>query len=173
MLCDRCKKNPASIYLSQSINGHKTELHLCQECAVEMGAGTFTVGPQFTFPQFLAGLLDQEFGLSHGSSDSAGELTCPSCGLTYDKFRQAGQFGCSHCYETFEPYMDALLKRVQGGTEHTGKIPGRQGGPLTMERTIENLRRQLQEAITREEYERAAELRDQIREMEQKAKASQ
>jgi protein arginine kinase activator len=189
MLCERCKEREATFFLTRVVNGEKAEYHLCQQCAAETGQLGFIMEPQFTFTNFLAGLLNTEMGFAPAKPAPTAPQ-CHSCGLTYDDFRQVGQFACAHCYEEFEPYLEALFRRVQGGTEHTGKAPqgaGRTGPksdtevreaeakpsagpePLTGERPkstvsrTERLRQELADAIAREDYERAAKLRDEIR----------
>ncbi len=182
MLCERCKERPATFFLTRIVNGEKTELHLCQQCAAETGQLGIVMEPQFTFTNFLAGLLNNELGFAPAKQTPSAPQ-CRNCGLTYDDFRQVGQFACSHCYEEFEPYLEGLFRRVQGGTEHVGKAPrraaaaaGKTGAkptaaappaptPTPQER-LERLRQELAAAISREEYERAAELRDEIRKLE-------
>ncbi|MDI6872189.1 MAG: UvrB/UvrC motif-containing protein [Bacillota bacterium] len=182
MLCERCKERPATFFLTRIVNGEKTELHLCQQCAAETGQLGIVLEPQFTFTNFLAGLLNNELGFAP-AKQSPSAPQCRNCGLTYDDFRQVGQFACSHCYEEFEPYLEGLFRRVQGGTEHVGKSPG-QGRPRprpakparavaapASKPRLEQLREELAAAIAREEYERAAELRDEIRRLEKEGQS--
>lgn len=195
MLCDRCKARPATFFMTRIVNGAKTELHLCQQCAAETGQLGVVMEPQFTFTNFLAGLLNNELGFAP-AMQSPSAPQCRHCGLTYDDFRQVGQFACSRCYEEFEPYLEGLFRRVQGGTEHTGKAPGRPAQtaaaasparpevasrPASPPRSagaaaaagpsrVEQLRKELAEAVAREDYERAAELRDEIRKQEGKSR---
>ncbi len=44
MLCQKCNKNEANTYYSQIINGKKTEMYLCPQCAKEMSVGNFSFG---------------------------------------------------------------------------------------------------------------------------------
>ena len=37
MLCDRCKKRPATMKKIQVVNYNKREINLCNECAMEVG----------------------------------------------------------------------------------------------------------------------------------------
>lgn len=177
MLCERCKERPATFFMTRIVNGEKTELHLCQQCAAETGQLGVVMEPQFTFTNFLAGLLNNELGFAPARQAPAAPQ-CRNCGLTYDDFRQVGQFACSHCYEEFEPYLEGLFRRVQGGAEHTGKRPGRPArgaapatprpadGAPSLAARIEALRKELAAAVAREDYERAAEVRDEIRKLE-------
>lgn len=171
MLCERCKIREANVHVTKVINGEKSELHLCEQCAaetgeLEMAASMFA--PSINWSGFLASILDpQVFALPTGGPAARPQLSCPNCGQTYENFRQIGQFGCSECYETFSDYLDSLLSRIQGGaTRHTGKIPGNAGRGLREKQQLEKLRAELRQAIQKEEYERAAELRDRIHALE-------
>jgi protein arginine kinase activator len=96
---------------------------------------------------------------------------CEHCGITWAEFRQTGLFGCSGDYVVFEKDLTPLLQRAhEGATHHTGKVPGRAGGtgvPRKRAVDLTKLRKELQRAVELEDYEKAARLRDQIREAEQ------
>lgn len=94
------------------------------------------------------------------------EEKCPVCGRTWTDFRKSGKFGCSECYTTFRNLAQATLKQIHANSEHTGKIPSKSGKVLMKKRQIENLKSQLQEAVRSEDYETAAKLHKQIRNME-------
>ena len=176
MNCDECKQRPASVHLTKIFNNQKTELHLCEECAKQHDEIPFSFGfnvdPTFSIQKFLAGLLGGV--VSSADPDAAGEETaaaspqCSNCSLTYAQFGQIGRLGCSHCYQSFAEQLEPLLRRVQGNSRHTGKVPVRAGGQLGYKREIEQLRQELQKAINTEAYERAAVLRDQMHALEGK-----
>jgi len=86
--------------------------------------------------------------------------------MTYSQFSKLGRFGCSSCYKYFSDRLDPLFKRVHGGTSHVGKVPKRTGGRIQIKRRIDELKKELQMRILQEEFEAAAEIRDQIRELE-------
>ena len=87
--------------------------------------------------------------------------------MTFDDFSKTGRFGCSQCYSTFKNQMNPMLRRIHGKTFHVGKVPKRTGGQLRIKQEINRLKRELQEAVNAEEYERAAVIRDKIKELEQ------
>jgi protein arginine kinase activator len=165
------------VHLTKIFNNQKSELHLCEECAKHHDDIPFKLGfsiePNFSIQKFLVGLLG---GAAPGAEKDdeetgASALQCPNCGMTYGQFGQVGRFGCSHCYESFAGQLESLLRRVQGNSRHTGKVPLRAGGTLGYKREIEQLRQELQGAITSEAYERAAVLRDRIHALEDKMSA--
>lgn len=122
--------------------------------------------PNFTFQNLIAGLLEGDPGV-YQQPTAGKELYCPHCGLTFTDFRNTGLLGCADCYTNFQSGLEPLLKRVQGSTNHIGKVPKRGGGKARIKKEITDLRQELQQAIGREDYERAAKLRDEIRRREQ------
>ena len=92
---------------------------------------------------------------------------CPMCGMTAGEFRRVGRVGCSNCYSYFAEYMPGLIQRIHGNSRHTGKVPVRGEAKLAEKQKIVQLRQALQQAISEEQFERAAELRDEIRRLEQ------
>jgi len=163
MLCEKCKKNAATIYFQQIINGEKREFHLCSECAAKMqGIIPFDTTFDNMFKGFLEGFMDMgNVGYSQQKA-----LVCPSCKMTFDEFRETGRVGCSDCYNAFKKQFASVLKNIHGSIRHLGKIPKKAGSELSAKREIENLRDELKRAVKNEEYEQAARLRDKIRSLE-------
>ena len=91
---------------------------------------------------------------------------CPNCHMTYRDFSRTGKIGCSVCYETFAKKLEALLRRLHGDSSHTGKIPRRSGGQIELRQRIVKMRQALTNYVLNEEYEEAARVRDEIRELE-------
>lgn len=167
MLCQRCNEKEASVHLTKIVNGEKTELFLCKECAEETGQISFDSSDSFSFQNLLAGLLKPQLGET-SLSRREDELVCENCGLTYSEFSQEGLTGCSECYNTFGSRLDPLVKRIHGSTEHQGKVPQRRGGDLRIKKEINDLKSEMQQAVDREEFEQAAEIRDKIKDLKQK-----
>lgn len=167
MLCQECGKRPASLHFTKIVNGEKTEFHICEACAREKGEMIPGTSGGFSIHSLLSGLLDiGPSGKSQVASKSTENLQCKECGMTYSQFSKVGRFGCSSCYKYFNDRLDPLFKRVHGNTTHMGKIPVRAGTHIQTKRKIDDLRLQLQQMIMEEEFETAAQLRDQIRELE-------
>ncbi|HHY97950.1 MAG TPA: hypothetical protein GX509_04340 [Firmicutes bacterium] len=170
MLCDRCKQRPANVHVTKVIDGRKTEMHLCEGCARETGQFQFFTMPEFSFHNVLAGLFDPEStsGSMPPVSSAPVARKCPTCGTDFGDFKRTGFLGCSDCYQQFQNRLEPILRRVHGSTRHVGKVPARTGGAVRIKKEIESLRKQLEAAIAREEYEKAAEIRDKIRELDRK-----
>lgn len=171
MLCDKCKERPATVHYTQIINGVKTEMNLCQQCASEEGLlnneafSAFSNFTPFSVQNLLSGLMDFLPDIGEIANHP---LKCENCGLTYDNFKESGRLGCSHCYEAFSDELNPLMRRIHGSIDHRGKIPKKSGGRIKAKREIDELKEQLEKAVKEEAYERAAELRDKIRELEKK-----
>ena len=100
------------------------------------------------------------------------EKKCPVCGHTYSDFRRTGKIGCSECYKVFRTPIAETLRQVQPSTVHTGKIPSKSGEELKLKRKYETLKQELSAAVKNEDYETAAKLHKQIREIENEVKKS-
>ena len=167
MLCQNCKQNQATIHLTEIVSGVRKETHLCESCAA---IGGITVKSQLSINELLSGILaskpsDKELAGLVGSKEEA----CSKCGFTPDALKDNNLLGCPNDYEKFGEALDPLIKRAQNGqTIHKGKIPART--PEEDQKHIEkiNLQIQLEKAVKVENYELAAELRDQITDLETK-----
>ena len=160
-LCDNCGSKPATVNLTQIENNEMSSYHLCEDCAAQKGLEATTEPSSSPLPDFLAQIGDEP----REEEDSDNE--CSFCGLTFAAFRETGRLGCPHCYETFEAHLRRLLRRVHGGTKHVGKIYLPPDPTVSeIEKQMEGLRRRLNRAVEAEDFERAAELRDQIRSLE-------
>ena len=165
MKCDNCNK-PATVHLTEIRNGKKIEKHLCEQCA----AASEGIPAKGHTP--INELLTN-FVMAHSGLQKEMGTACEHCGITSAEFRQHGLFGCEHDYDLFEKDLTPLLQRAhESATHHTGKVPTRAGGSTggvpKKRKTIDvaKLKKELQRAIENEDYERAAQLRDAIREAE-------
>lgn len=170
MLCQICNKRSATLHMTRIINGEKTEMHICNECAKEVEGLNFNIeipnsDMPFSFSNILSGLMDFAAGNSIAYQGQR-TIKCTGCGLDYEEFKKVGRFGCSNCYSSFNEKLDPIIKRIHGNTQHTGKIPKRSGEQIKIKRDIEKLKYELKKSIENEEYEKAAELRDKIKNME-------
>jgi protein arginine kinase activator len=165
LYCDVCKDKPATVHLTQMINGEKIDMHLCTECAAKKGFLLFDVNNKFSMPNFLGSFLGSNFNLQDVHALNK-ENKCPNCGMSFSDIRQTGKLGCSECYKAFDRELEPTLRRIHGNSKHIGKIPIRGGQKVHLKKEIEELKLSLQQAINSENYEKAAEIRDQIKAME-------
>lgn len=172
MLCERCHKREAQVHIKYMKNGAVVEYHLCHQCAQEMSKqGMLPKIPmEFPFENFLGNLFPAEAQKQAGSvTEGQGVKTvCPRCGLDLDEFAKTGKFGCAACYDAFRPSVRQLLRRIHGSEIHRGSRPLAKSAAQPVD-DLQTLRKLLKEAVEKEEYERAAVLRDRIRLREEKS----
>ncbi len=168
MHCQECGTRQATLHFTKIVNGEKTEFHICESCAREKGEIVPGTSGGFSIHSLLSGLIDFDTAskVQSGVSKATQPLRCEECGMTYTQFSKAGRFGCSSCYEYFNDRLNPLFKKVHGSTTHVGKIPKRGGSQIQVKRQLDDLKAELQKRIIDEEFEEAATLRDQIRELE-------
>ncbi len=162
MVCDNCGSTDAVVHLTQIVDNQMSTHRLCEKCAAEKGLEAAPEPVNFPLTDFLA-----QMGSDSTPGSDEPQSGCPFCGLTFADFRDTGRLGCPQCYETFSTQLQRLLRRVHGGTQHVGKIylpPDPSASDL--ERRLDGLRRKLNRAVEAEDFERAAELRDEIRSLE-------
>ena len=173
MKCDLCDQ-PATVQELVKIKGKLVERHLCDKCARAKG---ITVQPTISVPELIEKYM--QHALETGKQAAAQKATtCSTCGTTYVEFRQCMLLGCPECYKAFESQIGPLLERAhEGATHHVGKLPRRASSSADAPRAavlgdaalragrITALRKQLDDAVRTEQYEQAASLRDQLRQL--------
>jgi protein arginine kinase activator len=152
-----CKKNAAQVYLTQIEGDKMKKVDVCEECAKHKGLND---SAGFAIADLLLGL-----GASHEMAEASGGLgiKCPACGFTDADFKKAGRLGCSQCYPSFAEGLEALLKTMHKGTKHVGKTPHSFKQSRDLTDRLKNLQKKLDKAVSEEDFEQAAGLRDEIR----------
>ncbi len=168
MICQACGKNTATTHIKTTVNGKLTEIYLCPDCAREQGyAHLFD---DWGFSSLMSGLLG-------AAAPQRQVQKCPSCGQSFEEISRSGKIGCAECYKTFRSQLLPMIQRVHGTARHKGKVPG--GSALQVVDTnkqmvavetsqIDEKKRLLQKAIEAQNFEQAAVLRDEIKELEKK-----
>jgi protein arginine kinase activator len=157
--CRRCTKT-ASIHITEIREGKATAVHLCESCAreyLEKGAPA-----------------DSSNGLESDDVTAATETQavksdlppCRHCGISFEEFREHGRFGCPHDYTHFQKELQPLLENIHEDTQHVGKQPRRLLIGTADQTRLVQLRSLQRDAIEEEEYETAAQLRDEIAALE-------
>lgn len=143
MNCDKCKKKPASWHVTMLTDGEKKMAHYCSDCGPDADPGkVFNLKPK-----------------SEGTNSQA----CPNCGITLGQVRMRARVGCANDYVLWRDELASLMEKVHGAAEHKGKVPR---GTERPDLEIARLKRELEQVIKVEDYERAARLRDQIKVLE-------
>lgn len=160
MLCCICKEREATVHLTQIAGEEMQKVDLCEECAREKGVNDPAA---FSLADLMLGLgASQEVEKASGRRESP----CPACGFTHADFKKTGRLGCPACYEHFSDGLVSLLKSMHKGVRHVGKVPRRfkqLKKALDATDRLKTLERKLAKAIAEENFEHAAELRDEIK----------
>jgi protein arginine kinase activator len=161
MQCSICKEKPATVHLTQIVGEKMQKLDLCEECAKAKGINDPTA--------FSLADADVLFGLGASQEiEQAGggvEAKCLRCGFTQADFKKSGRLGCPECYHTFAEGLDGLLKSMHKGTHHSGKVPEALRANREQSDQLKSLQKKLAKAIEEENFEQAAQLRDEIKQI--------
>src|SRR5258706_6744374 len=168
MKCQQCEK-PATFHITELTGSQPVEHHLCELCAKSYLADNDSSAPA---APTLAGVLAKQLKLGQAAEELArlDQRACPVCGISFHEFRTKGRLGCPHDYGFFEREVMPLIMNIHGETKHVGKRARPSEVSLDQETEVIRLRREMDEAKAKENYERAAEIRDLIRKIEQKKK---
>lgn len=201
MLCQKCNKNVATVFISTIVNGKNTQMYLCTDCAKELH-DSMNPNMQIPFPindilsnmkidensinDFISSLTEGEnenininnnmiqqnnLDISNDikstqENDKKVDVVCSVCNTSFEEYKKEGKLGCGKCYQAFEKELKPIIESIYGFSEHIGKYPKNQFKDVDAIKTIEKLKEQLNIAIQEEEYEKAAELRDEILKLE-------
>lgn len=183
MQCEICKTRTATVHLTEIVDGQRTESHLCQSCAQKEG---ITTKSQLSLNELLSSLIAAHQQTDEQLTDE-GRTSCPVCGMTMEMFRKNALLGCPNDYEVFGKFLEQIIEKAHDGNlTHKGKIPAGATPPvlcsdaakeepvlrsnaakeeekIKTENEIETLKKQLEKAVSDEDYELAAKLRDRLK----------
>lgn len=171
MKCTHCNEREANTHIKRIINGKREEMHLCSECAKELG-----VMNDFTFEPFS---MDSFFGNLLGAGAAAlNSLTgidrCNYCGSSFNDVVNSGKVGCAHCYDKFDTQLAPSIEKIHGRAKHIGKSVTYTEEPekeheakaqAAPKSELETLKADLKKAVQEQRFEDAAVLRDKIKEI--------
>lgn len=163
MLCNVCKQNEAKVHLTKIVGDKMQKVDLCEDCSKEKGVDDPT---SYSLADALLGqVLSAEAPVAEAEPTADAGLKCPTCGYTQADFKKAGRFGCADCYATFGEGLEGMLKTMHKGTRHVGKVPAALQQSRAEAQKLKQLQKRLEKAITEENFEEAAQLRDEIKRM--------
>jgi protein arginine kinase activator len=158
MMCSLCKKNEATVHLTQIIENKMQTIDLCESCSKAKGIDDPS---GFSLASILLGL-----GTTAEAAESQSETElrkCPVCSFSQADFKKIGRLGCAECYNTFLEPLQGVLKSMHKGTKHCGKVPRTLRTAQDINSRIQGLQKKLDQAIASENFEEAALLRDQLK----------
>jgi len=174
--CQSCNARPAVVQFVQVTGDQRREMWLCRECALSVG-----MRQQVEAFQRLSQLLMQQPAMTEITDEMRAALgtTCRRCKLVFEEFVKSGLLGCPECYNEFRDLLKPVLRRLHGVTRATTEKKS-ESAPFSVPRkpclepetvsgatteSREHLELQLNLALLEENYERAAEIRDQLKKM--------
>jgi protein arginine kinase activator len=157
MKCECCHEAEATIHLTQVIEGEVKKLNMCQDCAQKNG---IDLNSPISITDVLLGLGQAKTFIKPPGSEF--DLACGRCQMTRAEFKKNGRLGCPDCYNAFLGELNAVMKAMHHSGQHVGKIPARQGNEARISAQVAALQKELEQAIVKEQYEVAANIRDKI-----------
>ncbi len=166
MLCSNCKKNQATIYYKQNINGTLTENFLCGECADKLNIGKSFFSSALNINPF-AGFFGYQQQPQIRKNIEAPKR-CTLCGSEFSDIVKSGKMGCAKCYEVFNTEISPTVIHLHGNVTHNGRATGSYKAKNELKNKIIELKKELKTAIDEQNFEKAAALRDEINSYENK-----
>ena len=168
MLCDKCKKNEATVHMTNYSGGKSVTTHLCDSCFREDHQHDALDKFGGNLAEILFNIENFASKVKSGSEPNAQTVhpSCPQCGLTLKKLRSGnGRLGCPECYNTFSDLVKETIANVQNGSIHLGKRPknsANDGNPAAKQDELRRLQEEIKKLVAAEKYEAAAACRDRI-----------
>ncbi len=171
MKCQYCQAMQGTVQVTEvetwegmgSPNNKVSIKHLCEACAQQQDLPFMGPGAK------ASAKLWQLMGATAKAKakENKPQLICPGCGLSQMELRKVGRLGCPECYGIFGVDLQPTLEGIHGAIRHKGRLPGNQSTEKRdrMER-IQSLRTRLESAIRSEQFEVAADLRDELGSLE-------
>lgn len=166
MKCQLCEK-PAAFHITELTGDEIQELHLCEDHARQyLSQGEAGKSPA---TPALVPIVSAPGSVGHTAEELSrlDQQACPVCGITFFEFRNIGRLGCPHDYECFANELEPLIVSIHGETKHVGKTPKRATRRTKVETELIRLRRDMKDAVAGEDYEKASEIRDHIRRLQE------
>ena len=155
--CTSCKKK-ASITYREIQEGKVSTVRYCADCPILKDKISVNVGEQ-----------------NFSGYEIEKNVLCQDCKTSLHSVMTGAPFGCKRCYETFEEFLTQELEqsgaipstKTSLATKkkmplHLGNVPSKVKSP-DFANKLRSLNTALHEALAIENYERAANLRDQIK----------
>jgi protein arginine kinase activator len=167
MLCERCRKAEAAIHLTEIMQEMRSEVHLCEACAKEIGLNSKLSSFSLSLPDMLSFIEMDDAGTSDDLP------VCLVCGTDFVKYAKHGKLGCPACYRYLEGPISGVIRGYHGDKKHSGKIPSNMpaeeeaavieaASEISDMMNVDELKKNLRSALRDERYEDAAILRDKI-----------
>lgn len=152
MICNLCGKNEATIIVEKIFGAKREKLGICRECAQKNNVTRDPKSLQKVFDLF--------------EKTQAASKVCPVCGTNVSEIEQHLMAGCSECYTVFSKQIKGTLKFIGSSANFSGSLPQKLKGFKSVLTDRMMLEQKLQEAVKKEDYEKAAMYRDYLKALE-------
>lgn len=168
MLCEECGKNQATVSITVTTGNSTSTRRLCPECMKKMELNLAKGDIQ----SFLSSVLSV---LGSEKKSDQPSVVCSGCGLSYSEYEHTGRLGCAQCYRDFSAMLKPSLQKIHGRTQHAGRSPKAfvPDPQAQRDQRAAELRRLMDEAVAEENFEEAARIRDELRELTQRQEVSE
>ena len=149
MVCDKCGMREARVSFNVLFPGKKIVRSYCMQCAQSLRRGD-ALGAQMALINTVE------------PAENETVLPCPQCGTLYSTVQKTGRMGCAACYRAFSPLTERILQKLNGAEKQQTEAQMTESPVNDQEMRIRALKGELAQAVSMENYERAAVLRDEI-----------
>ena len=179
MLCELChKEEAAGVLHRKDADGEDEDIYVCKKCLADANGSAQPEtedepngeeSSEDEPPAFIKNFLDAAAGLIEGvvRSEPPKETTCPVCGRTWSQIKETGLVGCADCWAQFGKSIRAEFLKGAYGPRHMGMIPEKTSDGKPSRAFLE---KELKEAVKRQNFRKAAQLRRMLDEMNGGAK---
>lgn len=158
MKCDFCKTNEAIFHIKEIKNNKKSIIHLCMDCAAQIGYNLSKEDINLLFYDFI----NKMFNTTKNFKDEI-PIRCISCGMGLKEIFDRQTVGCENCYNVFEKIIDNILLKNNNSILYKGKYPPQIQKIIKHKEILKELRYKLEECISLKDFKKAAIIRDKIK----------
>lgn len=167
MKCDICKKRDAVFHMQEQSAMGVRKISLCVECALTKGLNIRAEDVDKLFSSFISNIFaDGQTSPTNMASQAAARilnLKCPECGKSLEDITKTSEVGCPECFSHFRTVIDAMLVNMNNSIDYRGDFPSDLRTEHNCKVEIFNLKKQLRQCISMEDFGKAAEIRDKIK----------
>ena len=159
VVCQNCKKRPATVNFIETVGGETVALHLCEQCY------------KYKYGEFESTAMGAMLNGLFGEPEQPVKKVCKVCGMRFEDYERTGLLGCAGCYEAFRAPLTETVRSLHGSILHRGKRPVRLGAEERYDRLMADtarraaLREEMEQAMREHDYARAGELRRLLKAM--------
>ena len=167
-LCEECGVNEACYTISVMMGEQITQRHLCADCMAKMNMNLAAGNVKHLLSAIMSaisGSVEEAAATASEEADAGASIVCERCGISLSQFTKSGKLGCPNCYQAFREQLTPMLQQIHGRVQHAGRKPLDDEAAQRRRAGYERLSRQLEQAVAMEDFETAAILRDQLRQL--------